>query len=363
MKRGHIHGVAAKLAVATLLSTLGIAGPALGQVQPEPRLDIVSPAKVTLSPKTGAKSATATVIVRNSGPAISAVSFEVVGTEKPVPVVTVLGKAALDARAVAPFKLEFTTRPASGALVARAPEVAPGTVQFESSPAKGVRWWIWAVVFGPLALALVVILGRWLTIDGRPGLTRRLGPVDWDFSKSWASNVTVIGALLGTILSAGVLPEVTTTPKATYAGLNLLFAVVIVVAPFLYRATQSVVAVHQTTAETEPQYQGYVWSFLVSSALTLWAVVGELATIGLLFDEIRTGRSMPSAAVWTMGALLAISGVLLLRMAARRLGDVLNDQTDVDALKRRRRATITASGAALPNDLNLVPELPEWSPL
>ena len=52
-------------------------------------------------------------------------------------------------------------------------------------------------------------------------------------------------------------------------------------------ATQTPNSVHRTKLLKEPQYQGYVASLLVASAVTLWAVIGELTTVVLLFEEIR----------------------------------------------------------------------------
>src|SRR5205823_10830788 len=52
------------------------------------------------------------------------------------------------------------------------------------------------------------------------------------------SNPPLVGALLGTILAAGVLPSESLLSKATYAGLNLLFGVLILIAAFFYLATQ-----------------------------------------------------------------------------------------------------------------------------
>jgi hypothetical protein len=150
-------------------------------------------------------------------------------------------------------------------------------------------------------------------------LRGRIGPANWDFTKSWASNLTVVGALLGTILSAGVLPDTTSVPKATYAGLSLFFGALIVIAPFIYTSTQGTNSVDKAEPAPEPQFQGYVWFFLLATTITIWAVLGELGTMFAIFDEIRVGETMPGIAVGILGALLGSCGLLLLAMSWKRV--------------------------------------------
>src|SRR5438874_1354013 len=68
--------------------------------------------------------------------------------------------------------------------------------------------------------------------------TATLGEINWSFSDSWASNLTALGALLGTILAAsGVIPK-GASPLSTrgLAGLSLLFGFLVLLAPVLYSA-------------------------------------------------------------------------------------------------------------------------------
>src|ERR671930_2559715 len=105
--------------------------------------------------------------------------------------------------------------------------------------------WLYLVVFGPMPAAAALVFVRWVKLgNANCHLTSRLGPPNWDLSKSWGSNITVFGALLGTLLTSGALPEQPSIPKPTYAGLNVLFGVLVLVAPFIYTATQSPKDVH-----------------------------------------------------------------------------------------------------------------------
>jgi hypothetical protein len=232
----------------------------------------------------------------------------------------------------------------------------------------GTPWWIWVTVFVPLAAAIALVAYSWATDDSGAGHNDRLGPANWDFSASFASTLTVFGSLLGTILSANVLPSTTLVPASTYTGLNLMFGVIVIVGPLIYTATQTTVQVHRGSPLAEPQYQGTVWGFLVATALTLWAVIGELATIGLVLNEIRRGGSLPAAALWVMVVLLAVSAVFLLVLAAQRITGVLStQQADDKAKKARQRAlhaqylTLGLSPEALPTPEEINPSRPRWA--
>lgn len=202
-------------------------------------------------------------------------------------------------------------------------------------------WWIWAVVFGPLVAALVLVGFHWYRRRTEFDLDDRLGPANWDFSLSFASNLTVLGAILGTILTAGVLPD-TSGRAGTYAALNLMFGVIVILGPFVYIATQKAEKIRSDPAQdpgaTAPEYQGYVLGFFLGTVLTLWAVLGELATIGLVFNEIRRGHSIPAVVLGVLVFVLVCSAGFLFLLAYRRINDVLKDQVEHDnGLDKRRK--------------------------
>lgn len=242
-------------------------------------------------------------------------------------------------------------------------------------------WWIDPTIFGSLIAAAALVIVLWLTMwtnsrgDNRLGLADRIGPASWDFSRSWGSNLTVVGALLGTIISAGVLPERLAVPKATYAALNLLFAALIVLGPFIYNATRRQVDVSRSAEVTEPQFQGYVWSFLLATAITLWAVLGEIATTFAIFNELQAADAVPEAAVWLLGAVMLIGGILLLPMSWSRAKSIIEFQRDAPAQRRRTLGVLRLSERMLGVEEGGIPEvleapgaeepvpLPTWSVL
>jgi hypothetical protein len=166
-----------------------------------------------------------------------------------------------------------------------------------------------SLVLATLGAGLALTAAGWLTCGAiRAALTTAIGDTSWDFSKSWASNITVVGAILGTVLSAKILP---TTPTVVvspngYTALSLLFGLLVVVAPLLFTALRS-----GTPDPKGPKYQGYGWGFLLSSCVTLWAVIGELATVGLVLYEAQHGNTLARGAVIPMWAALGSAIVLI----------------------------------------------------
>jgi hypothetical protein len=359
------------LALAAVAGVLGSA-PAAAQSPATYALAFVSPSKLSLSPGKKSKTASATVTVRNNGPAVSDVHFLAVPDDGSVKVTIASGGASVPAFMVKQFKLTLSpTDPKkkfSGTLVVAAANTAPGTLALQLGPKKKVPAWLYLLIFVPLPLGMGIVGLAYLRADKHGCKWKsRMGPANWDFSKSWASNITVVGALLGTILAAGVLPDETAVSKATYAGLNLFFGVLILVAPLVYTATQAAVPVHKRTAIKEAQYQGSVRWFVVASGLTLGAVLGELATIFLLFREIRTANSMPEAAIWFLAVLMTVAGLLLVLYAWRTVHAVLDSQCKRPQLRKRKHAELESFGATTKEDGTAIteaevePELPSWS--
>jgi hypothetical protein len=162
------------------------------------------------------------------------------------------------------------------------------------------------LVWGSLALSIALLAARWWRLSKpRPRMSDPMGEVNWSFSNSWASSMTAGGAFLGTILAASVIPAsaVPFSPGAL-AGLNLLFGFIIVLAPLTFSASSRINK--PAPPDTGPDYVGYVGLFLVAVGLTIWATLGELATIAILLDELQSG-TLSSALTWLFFVLLLIS--------------------------------------------------------
>ncbi len=310
--------------------------------------------------------------MRNDGKPPAEVEFRVDAAENAptvTPATAVIPSLGVK-RVTLTFKPSVEGEAVSGELIVSARGSVPAGVAFEFSVTPGTPRWIYYILFLPLALALALVLARWFSTKYPCGLGGRLGPANWDFSKSWGSNLTVVGALLGTIIATSVLPDTTSAAKGTYAALNLFFGALIVIAPFIYTATQRAEPFHKTKTVKEPQFQGYVWSFLLATVITLWAVLGEIGATFAVFNEIRVGHTMPGASLVVFAVLLGISGGLMLVMSWRRIKQTIVFQCDRPK-QRRRHLELHAQLSNLAGDESEVapgkelvePELPTWSVL
>jgi hypothetical protein len=231
------------------------------------------------------------------------------------------------------------------------------------------------LIFGSLVVSLMLVGVRtlWMLERDHLLLRRRMGPANWDYSTSWALSATLLGGILGTILAqSGVLTSNTTyLSNAAYGGLNVFFAMTIVLAPFVYTALSKVEHPHNTTGQREPQYQGFVWCFLVATALTLWAVVGELLTVAALLGEIAvaalppagTGGALPLAGT-VLFAVMVVFGVILLCIYVwRRIDGTVNYQKDREVHKKKHMQMAKVCGLNLLEEVREPVEapLPSWS--
>lgn len=98
----------------------------------------------------------------------------------------------------------------------------------------------------------------------------------WSFSQSWASNLTALGAVLGTVLGAsGYITEAFANYSVSqFVGLNLLFGGLALLAPVVYLGTRRI----KVEGDSKVIYGTY-GGLLAASFLTCWAVMSELVTI------------------------------------------------------------------------------------
>jgi hypothetical protein len=179
----------------------------------------------------------------------------------------------------------------------------------------------------PLLLAVVIMALAW-TGAGRPSAKAPLGALDLDFTKSFASTLTAVGALLGTIVAAGVLPDDTQhLTSDAYVALNLVFGVAIVVAALIYASVQR--ATWDDLPDTRPKQQtrkqqGFVWVFVISCVITVWAVLGELLTLAILVDELGGDSGFTTVAVWGFRGMLLVSAFAVLFYVVWRFDSIVN---------------------------------------
>ncbi|MDX6581004.1 MAG: hypothetical protein QOI10_188 [Solirubrobacterales bacterium] len=218
---------------------------------------------------------------------------------------------------------------ASGELIATSAGVAPASVSISLGPKPVTGSGVDAALLFPLGAAVLLIVVAWVAVVRPIALTEPLGTLDLGFSASFASTLTAVGALLGTIIAAGVLPEDTVNlSKDAFTALNLLFGVAIIVSGVVYAALQRAVWVDSETVplQQERKLQGYVGPFLISCLITVWAVFGELWVTWLLIDELGQGDGFTGLAVTVFRILLLVGAVAMIFYTLRRIQSIVKSK-------------------------------------
>jgi hypothetical protein len=165
------------------------------------------------------------------------------------------------------------------------------------SPAPPSRNWARCIVVGALLAAAVLFLVVAVVAALHPKgklFARAPGP-KWSFSDSWATTLTTIGAVLGTVLGSATLPEAPREiDKSTLVELNLLFGALVVAAPFVFQAIRNPLV---SSTDPDAGLWGFNITLVLACSLTFGAVSGELAALTLLARELIDASSWRHAAV------------------------------------------------------------------
>jgi hypothetical protein len=110
------------------------------------------------------------------------------------------------------------------------------------------------------------------------------GPA-WTAKDSWVTNIAAVGAILGTVVTdsgTSLKTVILATPAAGVTILFIVFGGAAAAAPVVYGATAKLES--QGITDTK----GSAWGLLVAGAASLFAVLGEMATLGLLVCGIAS---------------------------------------------------------------------------
>ena len=151
-------------------------------------------------------------------------------------------------------------------------------------------------------------------------LLQPMGASQWTFSSSVATNITFVGSLLGMALASSALPDFPHhMTKQSFIVLGLMFAVLAGLSPILYNFCCKPVGPNSTNP-TLLDFEGWVWLFLVADALTIWAVCGQFATLGLLFNEFVVRQiisSVSAVCAWFIGVAVGVALLVYCYRTAR----------------------------------------------
>jgi hypothetical protein len=216
---------------------------------------------------------------------------------------------------------------------------------------SGQNWGLAGLTVGSLILSVGFIAtcgwhtGKTVHIDRKS----RMGQASWDFSQSFATNITIIGSVLTAIVTSNALPADTHIFAAnTYSGLAIVFGVAVVVAPLLYNGTVIRVTVSPGGQfDTADEYHGTVWGFLLAASITTWGLVGSLATSFLTLVELERDGSLSLLVIILIGAALAVTACFFARYLWVRVdGTIMNELDPVAQSARVQRSTLVRAAGA-----------------
>lgn len=227
--------------------------------------------------------------------------------------------ATVAAHDAARVRLTFTilepTTGGPGSVVIGADGFAPAIVSVVIASRGGAPVGALPVLVFALLAALAFSATRMWSLRGKYEPDGELGSVKWDFRSSWATNITTLGAILGTVTGAGLLPtEGRLLTPSEVAGLSVFFGVLALLSGFVYTVLS-----RPDLADGEPVRQGYVRPFLLAAGITVAAVVGELATLAMLLVDAALQRSTLTIAL-AMLVLLAVAAALVIWHAWSTMG-------------------------------------------
>lgn len=199
--------------------------------------------------------------------------------------------------------------------------------------------WVLLIFFASLfaaAFVALAVVGNMPKDDLKP-LKYAAPGAKWE-AKSWATTLTATGALLGTVLGGVTFP---TYPeqisKESLVNLNLFFGALVVIGPFLFQALR-----RKTVSEKDRKAERYGTNLtlLLTSAVTIWAVFGQLAAFALLGFELISTEWLAALIAVGLG-LLALGAAryffLTMSEAVIRNWSTEEEKAKVRTHKRRKR--------------------------
>jgi hypothetical protein len=146
-------------------------------------------------------------------------------------------------------------------------------------------------------IMVMLVFGRKLDWD------KQLEGPTWDFTRSWASNMTAAGTILGySVLLSCVAPTATLhfLPRQGYLAIGTIAGGLSVLAPLAFNVLSRILVAFRKRSASST-------AFLVSAGITMWGLALQLLIGACLVWELYIAKTLP---LWTAIGLVAF--VLLL---------------------------------------------------
>jgi hypothetical protein len=155
----------------------------------------------------------------------------------------------------------------------------------------------------------------------RNKLNLPIGQANFEMSTSWGTTLSLGASLLTGFASITNLQDSTATSSRTeIVSLATWFGALVLVAPFIFRAFSKA---KPLLPDLKLDYVSKAWVFVAMSALALWGVLGQFATLALFFSEISTRHAVGLAYVGLFSVLALATLVALLFHSYRTISTTL----------------------------------------
>jgi len=148
--------------------------------------------------------------------------------------------------------------------------------------------WLHAATIASLGLAVLLSLSCAVIVllHGHK-MSDRIGQASWDFSSSWASNITAFGTGATFLLGFTLFPD---KPffgtKLEYSFLAAFATAAAAFAPAIHRMMSAPAANQSANEGATPAAEGLVGGFLTASAFTIWGALLQTAVELLIVWEL-----------------------------------------------------------------------------
>jgi hypothetical protein len=185
------------------------------------------------------------------------------------------------------------------------------------------------------ALVPAVVLAHfWQQIDWN----KELASPTWDFAKSWASNITTAGTVLG---YAALLSCFSPTaqfhffPRAGYLSVGTIAGGLPILAPLAFTVLSRILRARDSNFADST-------SFLLSAALTIWGLTLQLLLGACLLWELHTVNILPAVTALLFIALFLLLSVSVVAYAVLTAAETLKKETPVSGNVEDMRAQVPA---------------------
>lgn len=326
------------------------------------QLEIIGGPIIVKSDKENANRTITHLILRNNGTEIKTLVFHAYNVNgETIKLSVINGGPGISAYSVAQFEIDFTdvsTKKITGQLIVQADGIEPASEAITIEPSVINAPALFRIdlldtsqiiylsfYFGFLFVAIIslgVILRKFKTqkkFGVLQSLQCRIKGLKWDFKENWASTFVAVGGILATIVGSDIMPaSPVIISKQGFQTLNILFPILIALAPFLL-ATINVLGKEPTKkdgtliVDEAGKTPLLITPFVIGSAVVTWAVVGELLTLAILFQELLIAGYISAIVAQVSQVFLAAIGLLSINYAVKKTVQISLCAKTLDELK------------------------------